>query len=113
MLTPKGLFFAPEVRFKDLMLDDPHAFADALAARAEYWFFRPARTIAASSPFAAGIVVACFIDAAVEFAGQDAVRWLHDAVPSSAERDAEGVTRNQSPIRSRRMSGTVWYTMRG
>jgi hypothetical protein len=88
MLTPKGLFFAPNVRFKDLRVNDPNALADALAERAEHWFFRPARTIAGSSPFAAGIVVVCFVDAAAEFTGKDTVEWLHEAVPDSAGKDA-------------------------
>lgn len=87
MLTPEGLFFAPGVRFKDLKVNDPHALTDALAGRAEHWFFGPARNIVASSPFASGIVVVCFIDAAAEFAGTKMVQWLCEAVPSCAEKD--------------------------
>lgn len=87
MLTPDGLFFAPGVRFKDLNVNDARALADALASRAQDWFFAPARCIAVPSPFASGIVVACFIDAAAEFAGMKMAQWLCDAVPSSAERD--------------------------
>lgn len=87
MLTPNGLFFAPGVRFKSLDVNDASALADALAARAENWFFGPARCVATSSPFASGIIVACFIDAAAEFAGMKMAKWLCEAVPSSTEVD--------------------------
>ena len=87
MLTPDGLFFAPGVRFKNLDVNDASALANALAARAQTWFFEPARCIATSSPFASGIIVACFIDAAAEFTGMKMTDWLCEAVPSSAERD--------------------------
>lgn len=87
MLTPKGLFFAPGMRFKDLQLQDPCALADALAARAESWFFHPAATVATCSPFAAGIIVVCFIDAAAEFAGYEFVHWLEEAIPETRKGD--------------------------
>ncbi len=49
MLTPDGLFFAPGIRFKDLNVNSAQALADALAARAQDWFFGPAWNVAASS----------------------------------------------------------------
>lgn len=87
MLNPDGLFFAPNVRFKELSLSDPQALANALAERAKEWFFRPAEDIAASSPFASGIIVVCFMDSAAEFAGTNMTQWLCEAVPTSAQRD--------------------------
>lgn len=87
MRTPNGLFFAPGIRFKDLDLEDAHVFADALAVRADHWFFEPATSITQSSPFAAGIIVVCFVDAAAEFTGTTFVQWLQESVPSTAERD--------------------------
>ncbi|PYR17489.1 MAG: hypothetical protein DMF94_23515 [Acidobacteria bacterium] len=68
-------------------VDDARALADALAWRAQKWFFAPASQISASSPFASGIVVACFIEAAAEFEGTTLGDWLREAVPSSAESD--------------------------
>jgi hypothetical protein len=87
MLTPDGLFFAPGIRFKALRVDDPAALADALSARAHCWFFAPARQVASASPFAAGIIVSCFIDAAAEFEGTTLAEWLREAVPGTGDRD--------------------------
>jgi hypothetical protein len=87
MLTPDGLFFAPGVRFRALRVDDPSALADALAARTRRWFFEPASKVAPESPFAAGIIVSCFIDAAAEFEGMTLGQWLREAVPSTAGGD--------------------------
>ena len=87
MLTPDGLFFAPGIRFKALRVDDPQALADALAARAQCWFFAPASQVAPVSPFAAGIIVSCFIDAAAEFEGTTLAEWLREAVPATGDRD--------------------------
>jgi hypothetical protein len=87
MLTPKGIFFAPHIRFNELNLKDAQALADALCARAERWFFGPAEDIAASSPFASGIVAVCFMDAAAEFEGTTMTQWLREAVPSTAQVD--------------------------
>jgi hypothetical protein len=87
MLTPEGLFFAPGVRFRDLDVNDREALANALASRAERWFFEPAESVASSAPFASGIVTVCFIDAAAEFAGMTMVDWLQSAVPDTLARD--------------------------
>jgi hypothetical protein len=87
MLTPDGLFFAPGIRFKALRVDDPSALADALAARTKRWFFEPATRVAPESPFAAGIIVSCFIDAAAEFEGMTLGEWLREAVPATADGD--------------------------
>lgn len=88
MLTPKGLFFAPGIRFKALDVNNPDALAEALAERITRWFFAPARQIARSSPFASGIVVACVMDAAAQLEGVNLADWLRRAVPSSADVDS-------------------------
>lgn len=87
MRTPDGLFFAPGLRFKDLNLDDATALADALRDRAQAWFFKPARHVGGSSPFAAGVVVVCFIDAAATLEGTEFAEWIHGALPNSANAD--------------------------
>lgn len=87
MLTPNGLFFAPGIRFRELQLDDPNALASALAKRSECWFLEPAAEVANHSPFAAGIILVCFIDSAAEFSGLRFVQWLIEAVPSTGNQD--------------------------
>lgn len=94
MLTPNGLFFAPGTRFKDLQIEDPGSFAGALAARADDWFFKPATTVATQSPFAAGIIVVCFIDAAAQLTNRDFVEWLAEAVPETANDDPRRTDRS-------------------
>ncbi|MDT3779173.1 hypothetical protein PJI16_16530 [Nitrospira sp. MA-1] len=93
MRTPDGLFFAPGLRFKDLDIQDSNALANSLTARAEKWFFDPAKLIANSSPFASGVIVVCFIDSAAKFSGMKMPEWLCEAVTNCAKRDPRGNNR--------------------
>lgn len=87
MRTPDGLFFAPGLRFKDLDLDDSTALADALDARARSWFLEPARRVAQMSPFASGVIICCFIDAAAEFEGIGIADWVRGVVAGTGRQD--------------------------
>lgn len=87
MRKPAGIFFAPSFRFRDLNLKDGKALSYALNERTSEWFLEPARSVGKSSPFAAGIIVTSFIEAAARYEQVCPVVWLHQALPSSAARD--------------------------
>ena len=87
MQKPDGLYFAPNVRFRDLYDADANELADALESRSMNWFLMPAKQIAQTAPFSSGIIVTCFIDAASEIEGINVIDWLKEAVPSSSELD--------------------------
>lgn len=86
-----GLYFAPDVRFSELDLDDPEALAEACRKRINSHFLEPANSlVAADTPFAAGITCIAALDCLAGWT-QDGVddppEWLPLYIPELSQPD--------------------------
>jgi hypothetical protein len=87
MKIGEHLFFAPNVRFADLDVDDP-IIVQHFHSRIDGYYLAPARLLAKHHAFAAVLLLASSIDAIARYASQPGecnrcryVRWLHTALP--------------------------------
>ena len=93
MRTPKGIFFADGIRFKDIDFEDPDSTAEAISARFNGWYIDSIKILLGQGKvFSAGLISISFIDALSEYVTQSDkherfIAWCESNLPDFSEDD--------------------------